>query len=182
MSINTCISFCDMLCMSLVNKGWGFNNDFLEANVINITLLFTGLVYVLKQFLGASLSSRQQKVLAAIEESEERLEKANIRLKESEKQFRQTEMVIKQIEEEAIITAEKVRNSILAQGKLDIERLTEAGKVSISIAERQVREQIQQQITSLAIRQVALELKEKMDITIQQKIIDENIIQLGDSL
>eukprot|EP00171_Calliarthron_tuberculosum_P023902 IDg23902t1 len=79
------------------------------------------------QFLGATLNNRQQKVLTAIQESEERLQKANIRLIESEKQFKQTKMVIKQIEQEAIITAEKVRNSILAQGKLDIERLTEAG-------------------------------------------------------
>nr|YP_007878275.1 ATP synthase CFO B chain subunit I [Calliarthron tuberculosum]AGA63886.1 ATP synthase CFO B chain subunit I [Calliarthron tuberculosum] len=171
-----------ILCMHKENTGFGLNTDFLEANVINIVLLFSGLVYVLKQFLGATLNNRQQKVLTAIQESEERLQKANIRLIESEKQFKQTKMVIKQIEQEAIITAEKVRNSILAQGKLDIERLTEAGKVSIAIAERQVREQIQQQITHLAIRQVTLDLEKQMTLPIQSKIIDENIMQLGDRL
>ena len=171
-----------LLCTAIENRNFGFNTDLLEANVLNIVLLFSGLVYVLKQFLGASLNTRQQKVLQAIKESEERLDKANIRLVESEKQFKQTEMVIKQIEEEAIITAKKVRNSILAQGKLDIERLTEAGKVSISIAERQVREQIQQQITNLAIRQVLLDVKKQMNLSIQSQIIDENIIQLGDQL
>lgn len=176
------INFFYMLCTTVTNKDFGFNNDLLEANVVNIVLLFSGLVYVLKQFLGASLSTRQRKVLQAIKESEERLEKANVRLLESEKQFKQTEMVIKQIEQEAIITAEKVRHSILAQGKLDIERLTEAGKVSISIAERQVREQIQQQITNLAIRQVLLDIKKQINISIQNKIVDENIIQLGDKL
>jgi F-type H+-transporting ATPase subunit b len=164
------------------NTGFGLNTDFLEANVINIVLLFSGLVYVLKQFLGSTLSTRQQKVLTAIQESEERLQKANTRLVESEKQFKQTEMVIKQIEQEAIVTAEKVRNSILAQGKLDIQRLTEAGKVSIAIAERQVREQIQQQITHLAIRQVTLDLEKQMNLSIQSKIIDENIMKLGDKL
>nr|YP_009589191.1 ATP synthase CFO B chain subunit I [Corallina ferreyrae]QBL75707.1 ATP synthase CFO B chain subunit I [Corallina ferreyrae] len=171
-----------VLCMHEENTGFGLNTDFLEANVINIVLLFSGLVYVLKQFLGSTLSTRQQKVLTAIQESEERLQKANTRLVESEKQFKQTEMVIKQIEQEAIITAEKVRNSILAQGKLDIQRLTEAGKVSIAIAERQVREQIQQQITHLAIRQVALDLEKQMNLSIQSKIIDENIMKLGDKL
>ena len=81
-----------------------------------------------------------------------------------------------------IITAAKVRQSILDQGKLDIERLAEAGKVSIAIAERQVREQIQQQITKLAIRQVALDLKKQITSAIQSKIIDENIMQIGEKL
>nr|YP_010728795.1 ATP synthase CF0 subunit I [Lithothamnion corallioides]WEA76956.1 ATP synthase CF0 subunit I [Lithothamnion corallioides] len=171
-----------ILCKHSVDTGFGFNTDFLEANVVNILLLLSGLIYVLKQFLGATLQNRQKKVVTAIQESEERLKQANIRLLESEKQFKQTEVVIKQIEQEAIITAEKVRKSILAQGKLDIERLTEAGKVSISIAEMQVREQIQKQITSLAIRQVSLELKRQMTVSIQSKIADENIMQLGDNL
>lgn len=170
-----------MLCQHSVNKGFGFNTDFLEANVINILLLLSGLIYSLKQFLGAALNSRQQKVLTAIQEAEERLKQANIRLLESEKQFKQTAIVIQQIEQEAIATAEKVRKSILAQGKLDIERLTDAGKISISIAEMQVREQIQKQITALAIRQVSLDLKRQMTPAIQSKIADDNIMQLGDT-
>ena len=172
----------NMLCAHIENKELGFNTDFLEANVVNIVILFSGLVYLLKQFLGALLMLRQQKVLTAIQESEERLQKASIRLAESEKQLKQAEIVIKQIEQEAVITAAKVRQSILNQGKLDIERLTEAAKASITIAEAQVREQIQQQITHLAIRQVSLDLKQQMTPAMQAKIIDENIIQLGDAL
>ena len=172
----------NVLCLYAEGQGFSLNTNFLEANVINIIILFSGLVYLLKQFLGALLVTRQQKVLTAIQEAEERLQKANIRLVESEKQFKQTEMVIKQIEQEAIITAAKVRQSILEQGKLDIERLTEAGKVSLAIAERQVREQIQQQITDLAIRQVSADLKQRITLVMQSKIIDENIMQLGDKL
>lgn len=163
-------------------KSFSLNGDFLEANVVNILVLFFSLAYVLKQFLGALLSARQRKVLAAIQESEERLQKADIRLRESEKQFRQTETVIRQIEQEAVLTAARVRQSILDQGKLDIERLTETGKASIAIAERKVRDQIQQQITHLAIRQVALDFKQQITPTMQSKIIDENIMQLGDRL
>ncbi len=180
--MNTCIVICNMLSQHAKNKHLGLNTDFLEANVINIAILFFGLAYLLKQFLGALLGARRQKVLAAIQESEERLQKANNRLVESEKQFAQAAMVIKQIEQEAIITAAKVRQSILDQGKLDIERLTEAGKASILIAERQVRDQIQQQITYLAVRQVALDLKRQMTSDVQAKIVDENILQLGDRL
>lgn len=178
MNIN--IKAYNMLCMYFAHQGFGLNTNFLEANVINIILLFSGLAYLLKQFLGSLLVTRQKKVLAAIQEAEDRLQKANSRLIESEKQFKQTEIVMKQIEQEAIITAAKVRQSILDQGKLDIERLTEAGKASIAIAERQVREQIQQQITHLAIRQVSLDLKQQITPTVQYKIVDESIKQLGE--
>lgn len=161
------------------HEGLSFNSNFLEANVINIALLLIGLIYVLKQFLGSVLSIRQEKVLAAIQESEERLKQAHIRLEESEKQLVQTKMVIMQITKEAELTAQKVRESILAQGKLDIERLTSAGKANIAIAENQVRQQIQQQITSLAIKRVSLELQNQVTSSIQSKIIDDNIVKLG---
>jgi len=164
------------------DKSLTLNTNFLEANVVNIAILFFGLVYLLKQFLGALLKNRRQKVLEAIQESEERLQKASIRLAESEKQLEQAEMVIIQIEQEAIVTAAKVRQSILDQGKLDIERLTEAGKLSIAIAERQVIGQIQQQIIDLSILQVGQDLKNQITSSVQTKIIDENILQLGDKL
>lgn len=180
--MNVNIELFDIFSVYTHVESFGFNTDFLEANVVNILLLLFGLLYVLRQFLGALLDARQKKVLLAIQESEERLQKANMRLLESEKQLKHAEMVIQQIEQEAIVTAAKVRQSILDQGKLDIERLTEAGKASIIIAERKVRDQIQQQITYLAIRQVAIDLKQQMTYTVHSKIIDENIVQLGEKL
>lgn len=178
MNIN--ITSYNMLCMYFAHQNFGLNTNFLEANVVNIILLFSGLVYLLKQFLGALLVARQQKVLATIQEAEDRLQKATSRLLESEKQFKQTEIVMQQIEQEAVMAAAKVRQSILDQGKLDIERLTEAGKVSIAIAERQVRGQIQQQITQLAIRQVSLDLKQSITNAVQCRIVDESIEKLGE--
>nr|YP_009488776.1 ATP synthase subunit b [Grateloupia filicina]AWD77353.1 ATP synthase subunit b [Grateloupia filicina]BCB15073.1 ATP synthase subunit b [Grateloupia asiatica] len=157
-----------------------FNSNFLEANVINIALLLFGLIYVLKQFLGSILVARQEKVLSAIQESEERLQQANIRLAESEKQLAQTQIVINQIIQEAESIAQKVRQSILDQGKSDIERLTIASKASISTAESQVRQQIQQQITALAISKVTLQLQNQVTSAMQATIIDSNIAQLGE--
>lgn len=178
MNIN--ISEDNMFYTFFAYQGFSLNTNFLEANVINIVILFSGLVYLLKQSLGSLLITRQQKVLGSIQEAEDRLAQANERLLEAEKQFKQTEIVMQQIQQEAVITAAKVRNSILDQGKLDIERLTEAGKASLAIAERQVREQIQSQITNLAIRQVIEDLKQQITPITQSKIVDHSIMQLGD--
>ena len=161
------------------DAGISLNTNFLEANVINIVLLLSGLIYVLKQFLGSILVSRQEKVLFAINESEERLEQANLRLLESEKQLEQTQIIINEIVQEAESTAHKVRESILKQGQLDIERLTAASKASIGAAEYQVRQQIQQQITSLAIQKVNMQLEEQMTVSMQEQIINTSIIELG---
>nr|QCI07015.1 ATP synthase CF0 subunit I [Haraldiophyllum bonnemaisonii] len=159
-------------------KGISFNSHFLEANVLNIFILLFGLIYVLKQFLGSILLVRQEKVLFAIKESEERLEQANIRLNEAEKQLLQTQIIINEIIKEAELTAQKVRQSILEQGKYDIEKLTESSKISIKSAENQVKQQIRQKITALAISKVSLQLKNQMTPEIQMKIIDNSIMQL----
>ena len=105
----------NLISQEYLNVAIGFNSNFLEANVLNIFLLLSGLIYVLKQFLGSALSLRQEKVLFAINESEERLQQATIRLNEAEKQLAQTQIIIDQIIKEAKITAEKVRYSILEQ-------------------------------------------------------------------
>nr|YP_010199387.1 ATP synthase CF0 subunit I [Gracilariopsis tenuifrons]AXF36104.1 ATP synthase CF0 subunit I [Gracilariopsis tenuifrons]UAD89245.1 ATP synthase CF0 subunit I [Gracilariopsis tenuifrons] len=164
------------------NQGISFNTNFLEANVINITLLLSGLIYVLKQFLGSILKARQEKVLFAIQESEERLQQANLRLAESQKQLAQTQVIINQIIQEAELTAQKVRKSILDQGKADVNKLISASKANIATAESQIRQQIQLQITSLAIKRVTLQLQKQITPSIQAKIIDNNIAQLGGRL
>nr|YP_009295791.1 ATP synthase CFO B chain subunit I [Schimmelmannia schousboei]AOM64726.1 ATP synthase CFO B chain subunit I [Schimmelmannia schousboei] len=168
-----------MIAEQYEHTGISLNTNFLEANVINIVILLSGLIYVLKQFLGSILMIRQEKVLFAIQEAEERLQQANVRLTESEKQLDQAQLVIAQIINEAELTAQKVRESILQQGKSDIERLTASGKASITSAENQVRQQIQQQITALVISKVTVELQNQVTPNMQAKIIDQNIMQLG---
>jgi len=169
-----------------VNRGdhqsISLNSNFLEANVINILLLLFGLIYVLRYFLGSALSTRQSKVLSSIKEAEERLKQANLRLDESEKQLAQTQIVIKQIEKEASLTAQKVRESILTQGKIDIERLTSTSKATLYIVEKQVRKQIQQQIIALAISRVTTQLQNQITPVIQSKIVDYSIMQLGEKI
>nr|QCI08731.1 ATP synthase CF0 subunit I [Sphondylothamnion multifidum] len=161
-----------------VNPGISFNSNFLEANVLNISLLLAGLIYVLKQFLGSILSERQDKVILAINESEERLQQANIRLDEANKQLAQTQLIIEQIIQEAEITAQRVHQSILEQGEIDVDKLISTSKLSIFSAENQVKYQIQQQIITLAINKVSLNLKNQMTAVIQNKIIDQSIMQL----
>nr|YP_010851214.1 ATP synthase CF0 subunit I [Aphanocladia delicatula]WGH14176.1 ATP synthase CF0 subunit I [Aphanocladia delicatula] len=172
----------EIISQGLLYTNVSFNSNFLEANVFNILLLLTGLIYVLRKFLGSILVDRQSKVLFAVNESEQRLKQANIRLNEAEKQLAQTQLIINQIINEAEMTAKKVRESILKQGKFDIDKLTKSSKASVKFAENQVKLQIQQQITTLAIQKVSVELKSQMNSIMQTKIIDQGIMQLEGKL
>lgn len=164
---------------SASSKGFGFNSNIFEANVINIVILASGVIYLGRNFLTSALELRQQKITEAIQEAEERLQQASLRLSESEKQMAQAKIVIEQIKKEAESTARKVKETILAQGKLDIERLTNSGKSSIEKAELQIKKQIQQHITNLALKRVTSQLKDFMTPSAQSKLIDSNISQLG---
>jgi len=86
-----------------------FNPDIFEANLVNLTLLVGGIFYLGSNALSASLSERQQKILGAIQESEERLQEAVTRLAESEKQLEQAQTVIESIKTDSQTTAKQVK-------------------------------------------------------------------------
>ena len=114
--------------------------------------------------------------------SHARATQANARLLDSEKQLTEAQSVIEKIKKEAETTARTVKETILAQGKVDIERLTNNGKNSIEQAEMQIKKQIQQRITDLAMERVSNQLQDYMTPSLQSKVVDNNIAQLGGQL
>ena len=158
--------------------GVSFNGDIFEANLVNLVLLDGGIFYLLSGALSESLSERQQKILGAIQESEERLQEATTRLTESETQLAQAQMVIDTIQKDAEQTASQVKSSILTDGKTEIERLTSSAKAQIGTIESRVRKQISDYVVSLALQRITTQLEGKLNSSLQQQIIDRNISKL----
>jgi F-type H+-transporting ATPase subunit b len=155
------------------------NTDIFEANLINITLLVGGLFYLLSGALSESLSERQQKILGAIQESEERLQEATARLTESETQLAQAQIVIGSIQKDAEVTARQLKSTILTEGKTEIERLTATAKSQIGTIEARVRKQISEYVVTLALQRITMQLEGKLNSSLQQQIIDRNISKLA---
>ena len=86
-----------------------FNPDIFEANVVNLIILVGAVVFLGGNALSEGLNERQEKILGAIQESEERLEEALARLSESEKQLAQAQIVIASLKTDAEGTAKKVK-------------------------------------------------------------------------
>ena len=157
-----------------------FNPDIFESNVINLTILVGGIFYLGSNALSESLSERQEKIMGAIKEAEERLEQATVRLSEGEKQLEQAQLVIESINKDAETTARNVKSSILTDGKTEIERLTSTAKAQIGTIEARVRKQISEYVVTLALKRVTLQLEGKLNSNLQQQILDRNISKLGD--
>jgi F-type H+-transporting ATPase subunit b len=157
-----------------------FNPDIFETNVINITILLGGIFYLGSNALSESLSERQEKIVGAIQEAEERLKEADARLAESEKQLEQAQLVIDSIKTDAETTARNVKSGILTDGKNEIERLTSTAKSQIGTIEAKVRKQISEYVVTLALKRVTLQLEGKLNSKLQQQILDRNISKLGD--
>jgi F-type H+-transporting ATPase subunit b len=156
------------------------NTDIFETNVINITLLVGGLFYLLSGALSESLSERQQKILGAIQESEEKLQEATTRLTEGETKLAQAQIVIESIQKDAQQTAVQVKSSILTDGKTEIERLTATAKAQIVTIENRVRKQISDYVATLALQRITMQLEGKLNSSLQQQIIDRNISKLAE--
>jgi F-type H+-transporting ATPase subunit b len=156
------------------------NTDIFETNLINITILVGGLFYLLSGALSESLTERQQKILGAIQESEERLQEATTRLTESETQLAQAQIVIDSIQKDAEVTAKQVKSSVLTEGKTEIERLTATAKAQIGTIEARVRKQISDYVATLALQRITMQLEGKLNSSVQQQIVDRNISKLAE--
>jgi len=165
--------------IQICDGGVSFNPDIFEANLVNLIILSAGLFYLLSGALSESLSERQQKILGAIQESEERLEEATTRLTESETQLAQAQMIIQSIEKDADISAKQVKSVILSDGKAEIERLTTLAKDQIGTIEGRVRKQISDYVVKLALKRITTQLEGKLTSSLQQQIIDRNISKLA---
>ena len=159
--------------------GVSLNFDIFEANLVNLIILDGGLFYLLSGALSESLSERQQKILGAIQESEEKLQEATTRLTEGETRLAEAQIVIESIQKDAQQTAAQVKSSILTDGKLEIERLTATAKAQITTIEARVRKQISDYVATLALQRITMQLEGKLNSSLQQQIIDRNISKLA---
>jgi F-type H+-transporting ATPase subunit b len=156
------------------------NPDIFETNVINITILLGGIVKLGSEALGNSLATRKENILGAIKEAEERLQQADTKLAESEKQLEQAQLVIESIKADAETTARQVKAGILTDGKAEIDRLTATAKAQVVTIEAKIRKVISDYVVTLALQRVTLQLQGKLNVTLQQQILDRNISKLGD--
>jgi F-type H+-transporting ATPase subunit b len=156
-----------------------FNPDIFESNIINLTILVSGLVYLINDALSQALSKRQEIIITAIQESEERLQQSILRFTESEKKLAQAQLVIDSIKKDTEALAIQVKASILTGGALEIKRLTATVDSQLITLEAKVRKQIYDHVVTLALESVTLQLEGKITTRVHQRLINNNISNIS---
>lgn len=157
---------------------FSLNLDIFETNIINIAILFAGVVYLLRGFLTDSLSQRQEKIIFAIRNSEEQLESAKKNLDKVEKNFAQIESLVKEIEDESVRIAQQTKDSLIAQGKVDIARFSQNVEASAMNAELEVKQELKSRTVKVAFEQALLKFKQNLTLNMQVQLINQGIAQL----
>lgn len=158
------------------------NLDVLESGVVNIIILVGVLIYLGRDFLGSSLEQRQQEIIQAVQDAEDKLNEASVRLKEAEKQLAQAQIIISEIRKETINTKKSLLESDSLDANQELSIRFNRALTTLRSREQQVFTDIKQQIIRLALQKVLSKIQSKLGSTKKSQLIDSNIAQLGGSL
>lgn len=159
--------------------GFHLNFDILETNIINLAIII-GVLYVYgSKFIGNTLETRKSKIVADLEDAENRAKKAQEALGKAQKDLEQAQMQAVKIRDDAKVAAEKTKAEILAKGREDVEKLKASAVKELDTEQAKVIAELKQRIAKLALEKVEAELRSNLDESAQAKLIDRSIAQLG---
>jgi F-type H+-transporting ATPase subunit b len=164
------------------NEGIRLNLDILESGVVNIVLLVGILVYVGRDFLGSSLEQRQEEIIQAVQDAEEKVLDANNRLTEAQKQLTQAQVIISEIKKETLNTKQVLLKADFKQANQELSIRFSRALATLNSREQQIFSQVKQQIISLALKNVLNQLQNKLSAEKQIVIMDNSIAKLGGKL
>lgn len=159
--------------------GFGLNFDILETNLINLAIIIGVLVYFGSKFLGKTLSTRRSAIEEAIAEAEQRKQEAATALAEQQQKLAQAKEEAQKILADAEQTAVRTKEAILAQAKVDVERMRASAAQDLSSQEAKVMRELQQRIAALALEKAERDLPHHLNDDVQRRLVDASIAMLG---
>jgi F-type H+-transporting ATPase subunit b len=166
---------------SEVKGGFGLHLDILESNLINLLILLAVLLYYGSKIVGNILNERRTKIAQRIQEVEEKQKQAAAALTEEQQKLAQAQATAAKIRQEAETNAQKAKESILAQGAKEVERLKAMAVADLNSEQERAIAELKQRVAALALQRVESQLEETLNEEAQQKLIDRSIAQLGGS-
>lgn len=166
------------------NEGIILNTDILETGLINIIALVGILIYTGRDFLGSILGARKTSIVESVQDAENRLNEANIRLDEAQKQLSQAQIVIDEIMAETISTKKSLLESEAYQSKKDLSVRFNRAIAALRTKERQIFLEVKQQIILLVLKRTVIRAQQTFTPAERAtELIDQTITKLeGDLL
>lgn len=162
-------------------RGFGFNFDILESNLINLAIVAAILIYFGRGFLGRILSERRSVIETAIQEAEKRKQDAAIALADQQQKLAQAQAEAERLRASAEEAAKAARAEILAKAEQDIQRMRETAAQDLNTEQERVITELRQRVVALALQRVEAEIPSRINESTQQQLIDRSIAMLGGS-
>jgi F-type H+-transporting ATPase subunit b len=164
---------------SEVESGFGLNLDIFETNLINLTLLVGILVYFGKPVLSKILTERRAKIAEQIQAVEQKKKQAEVTLANEQKKLEEAKVAAAKIRSEATTNAQKARETILAQGEKEVQRLKEVAGKDLSSEQEKAIAQLRERVVALALENAKSRMQNMLNDDVQRKLIDSSIAKLG---
>ena len=159
--------------------GLHFNFDPLETNAINLLLILGILYYFGRRFLGNILSQRRSRIEGDIQQAEQRASDAAATLADAQKKLEQAQDEAQRIRESAQQSAQNVKQRILDETDREIERMRQSAVQDVDAERDRAVREIRERVAALAMERAEQQLRQRLDASLQQKLIDRSLAQLG---
>jgi len=160
-------------------EGFGFNFDIIETNILNLAVVIGVVVYLGGDVLNSLLNDRKQKILGTLKSANDRFLEAEQKLAEAKQKIEIAKTKAIEIRQQGKATAIQTTSTLFLRTEEEIQRLDESKKATLRFEEEKAIGLVRQQVVSLSIERAFSILKTKIDNSLQRRLIDTGVTQLG---
>jgi F-type H+-transporting ATPase subunit b len=153
-----------LILMNISNENeFGFNDNILETNIINLAAVVGIVVFFVGNNVILILENRRQTIINNLREADQRAAEAQDKLNQAKQQLQIAEKKAKEIREEGLLKATQEKNNCLSQYEQDLARLTEGKEENITFFKAKAFQTIYIALVSKALQKVKTVLKKPTD-------------------
>ncbi|MEM8830801.1 MAG: F0F1 ATP synthase subunit B [Cyanobacteria bacterium P01_G01_bin.19] len=161
-------------------SGFGFKFDVIEANLINLAIIFVLLIVYGGKVVGNILSERRAKIEAEIKSAEARAKEAKDALAKAQKDLKEAQATVVKIRSEAETNAQKAKEIALAKGQQEVERLKSSAAADLNSEQERAIAQLRARAVEMALQRVESRMGEVLNDDKQRQLIDRSIANIGE--
>ena len=151
----------------------------LTAQILNASLFFGILTYLLKDFVKEFFTGRLAKIKEDLDMAARSREEAKARLDELESKMANLDQELAGIEQQARKDAEHAKETILAQAQQDAERILTQAVAEVENLKRESVAQLKAYVADLAVEKAESLIVEKLDEDGHKQLFSEFVGRLG---
>ena len=160
-------------------SGFGFNFDIIETNLINLGIILILLKVYGGKVISNILSERRAKIEAEIKSADARAKESKDALAIAQKNLKEAQSNAVNIRSEAEANAEKAKQTILAKGEQEVERLKATAAADLSSEQDRAIAQLKSKVVEMALSKVESRMGEVLNDDKQRQLVDRSIANIG---